>query len=89
LSQSAKYWKRQSKKRPKRGLSKANAAHLEVAQAVHMTEITRRATEIEMGEETKLLTEEIVAKIAREAKIIIQDMRRKCRETPGEGVRSG
>ena len=54
-----------------------------------MTEITRRATEIEMGEETKLLTEEIVAKIAREAKIIIQDTRRKCRETPGEGVRSG
>ena len=54
-----------------------------------MIEITRRATEREMGEETKLLTEEIVAKIAREAKIIIQDMRRKCRETPGEGVRSG
>jgi hypothetical protein len=54
-----------------------------------MIKITRRTTEIETVEETILLTEEIVAKIAREAKIHIQDMRHKYRETPGEGVRNG
>lgn len=89
MSKSAKYWKRQSKKRPKRGLNNPNAANLEVVQAVLMIEITKRATEIEMVEETILLTEEIVARIAKEAKILIQDMRHKCRETLGEGVRNG
>ena len=89
MSKSAKYWKRQSKKRQKRGLNNRNAANLEVVQAVLMTEITRRATEKETVEETILLTEEIVAKIARGAKMLIQDMRHKCRETPREGVRNG
>jgi hypothetical protein len=65
----------QSKKRPRRGLNNPNAEHLEVVQAVHMIEITRRATEREMVEEIILLREEIVAKTAREAKILIQDMR--------------
>ena len=88
MSRSAKYWKKQNKKRPKRGLNNPNAAHLEVVQAVLMIEITRRATEKETAEETILLTEEIVVKIAREAKILIQDMRHKCREKPGEGVRN-
>lgn len=89
MSRSAKYWKKQNKKRPKRGLNNPNAANLEVVLAVLMIEITRRATEIEMVEETILLTEEIVAKIAREAKIIIQDMKHKFKETLGEGVRNG
>lgn len=88
MSRSAKYWKRQSKKRPKRGLNNPNAANLEVVQAVLMIEITRRATEIETLEETILLTEKIVAKIARVAKILIRDMRHKCREIPGKGVRN-
>ena len=54
-----------------------------------MIEITRKATERETGEETKHLTGEIVMKIARGAKMAIQDMRHKGRETPGEGVRNG
>jgi len=89
LSKSAKYWKMQNKKRPRRDLNNPNAAHLEVVQAVHMIEITRRATERETVEKTILLREEIVAKSAREAKILIQDMRHKCREILGEGVRNG
>jgi len=90
LLQSAKYWRRQSKKRPKRGPSKANAAHPGVVLAVQrMIEITRRANERETGEGTKHLTGEIVAKIARGAKMAIKDMRHKGRETPGEGVRNG
>ena len=80
----------QSKKRPKRDLNNPNAGGLGVDQAVaHMIEITRKATGIEMVEETILLTEEIVTKIARESKIAIQDMKHQCREIPGEGVRNG
>ena len=89
MSRSAKYWKRQNKRRPRRDPNNHNVAHLEVVQAVLMIEITRRATEKETAEETILLTEEIVVKIAREAKILIQDMRHKLRETLGEGVRNG
>ena len=90
MSKSAKYWKMQSNKRPKRDLNNRNAAHQEVGRAVHMTEITQRAaTEIETVKETILLTEEIVVKIEREAKIIILDMKHQCRETSREGVRNG
>ena len=66
----------QSNKRPKRDLNNRNAALQEVGRAVHMTEITQRAaTEIETVKETILLTEEIVVKIEREAKIVILDMK--------------